>query len=75
MKNNGIRIVGVCLLVLGILGVVYNRVGYTKDETKAELGPITVKVQEKESVAIPQWLAVATLAVGAALALAPIKKV
>jgi hypothetical protein len=75
MKGNGIRIVGVCLLVLGILGVIYNRVGYTKDETQAELGPIKIKVEEKESVAIPQWLAVATLAVGAALALAPIKRV
>jgi hypothetical protein len=74
MKGNGIRIVGVVLVVLGIVGVVYGRFGYTKDETKAELGPISVKVQEKESVAIPQWLAVATLAVGAALALAPIKR-
>jgi hypothetical protein len=74
MKGNGIRIVGVVLVVLGIVGVVYGRIGYTKDETAAELGPIKVKVQEKESVAIPQWLAVAGIAVGAALALAPIKR-
>jgi hypothetical protein len=74
MNRNGIRVVGVVLLVLGIGGLVYNQFSYTKDETKAELGPIEIKVEERKSVAIPQWLAVATLAVGAALALAPVKK-
>lgn len=75
MNTNAIRIAGVVLLVLGIVGVVYNRVTYTKEKDTAKLGPLAVSVENKETVVIPQWLSVATLAVGAAMALAPLKKV
>ena len=63
------RILAVVLLVLGILAIGYGGFSYTKDETKAELGPIKIRVEEKERVNIPLWAGVAVAAVGAVLLL------
>jgi hypothetical protein len=37
---------------------------FTKDTTAAKIGPIELKVQERESVNIPQWLSLGVLALG-----------
>jgi hypothetical protein len=62
-----IQLVGVVLLVLGILAVVYGGFWFTKSEKKAELGPIELRVQEKERVNVPLWAGVGAIAVGAVL--------
>lgn len=59
------KLVGIVLIVLGILGVVYGGFWYTKDETKAEIGPIKVKVEEQKHVNIPLWAGVAAIVGGA----------
>jgi hypothetical protein len=59
------RLIGAALLVLGILACVYGGFWYTKDETKAEIGPIKVKVEEKERVNVPLWAGVASIVAGA----------
>ena len=61
------RILGAALLALGVLAVVYGGFWYTKDETKAEIGPIKVKVEEKERVNIPLWAGVLGIVAGAVL--------
>ena len=61
------RILGAALLALGVLAVVYGGFWYTKDETKAEIGPIKVKVEEKERVNIPLWAGVGGIVAGALL--------
>jgi hypothetical protein len=63
------RILAVVLLILGILAIAYGGFSYTKESTKAELGPIELRVEEKERVNIPLWAGVAVTAVGAALLL------
>ena len=37
---------------------------FTKNTTAAKIGPLELKVQEKESVNIPQWLSLGALALG-----------
>ncbi len=59
------KLAGIVLIVLGILAVVYGGFWYTKDETKAEIGPITVKVEEHKRVNVPLWLGVAAIVGGA----------
>jgi len=61
------RLIGIALLVLGILACVYGGFWYTKEETKAEIGPIKVKVQENERVNVPLWAGVGAIVVGALL--------
>ena len=61
------RLLGIVLLVLGVLAVIYGGFWYTKDETKAEIGPIKVKVEERNRVNIPLWAGVGGIGVGAVL--------
>lgn len=61
------RVAGIVLLVLGLLGIAYGGFSYTKDTTAAKIGPIEIEVKEKEHVNVPLWAGVAVAAVGAVL--------
>ena len=61
------RLLGVVLIVLGTLAAVYGGFWYTTEETKAELGPVKVEVQERKRVNIPLWAGVASIAAGTLL--------
>ncbi len=61
------KTIGIILLVLGCLGLAYGGFSYTKDSTKAKVGPIELKVKEKEQVNIPLWGSVAAIVVGGVL--------
>jgi hypothetical protein len=47
----------------------YGGFSYTKESTKAKLGPIELKVQEQERINIPLWGSVAAIAIGGVLVL------
>ncbi len=49
-----LRIAGIILLVLGIAGFFTGGFSFTKETTKAQIGPLKVQVQEKDSVNVPQ---------------------
>ena len=59
-----IKIVGVVLIVLGVLGLAYGGFSFTKETHKAEIGPIKLSVAEKEQVNVPQWLGIAAIVAG-----------
>lgn len=61
------RWIGVSLVVLGILGLVLGGFFVTKEETKAEVGPIKVKVEDRDHVTIPPWLGFVGIVAGVAL--------
>ena len=65
----GVKIVAVGLVVLGVLALVYGGFWYEKDETKAEIGPIQIEVEQRERVNIPVWVGVAAIGAGVALLL------
>ena len=60
---NAIKIVGIVLIVAGVLGLVYGSFSYTKETHEAKLGPIELSVQEKETVNVPIWAGVGSIAV------------
>ena len=64
---NGIRMLGLALLVAGVLGLAYGGFSYTKDTTAVKLGPIELTVKEKQSVNVPLWAGVASIVVGGVL--------
>ncbi len=64
------KIIGIILIVAGVLGLIYGGFSYTKDTTTAKLGPIELKVQEKESVNVPIIVSVGGIALGIFLLLA-----
>jgi hypothetical protein len=64
---NGIKLIGVALIVAGVLGLVYGGFSYTKDTTAVKVGPIELSVQEKETVNVPLWAGIGAILVGGAL--------
>ncbi|WP_199236432.1 hypothetical protein [Ramlibacter sp. WS9] len=62
-----IRIAGIVLLVLGIAGFFTGGFSFTKETTKAQIGPLKLQVQEKESVNVPQWLSLGAIVIGGVL--------
>ena len=61
---NTAKIVAIVLIVLGCLGLAYGGFTYTKDTSAVKLGPIELKVQEKETVSVPLIVSAGTIAVG-----------
>ncbi len=62
-----IQIVGILLIVAGGLGLLFGGFSYTKDTTALKVGPMEIKVQEKETVSIPMIASGAAIAIGAFL--------
>ena len=64
---NGIKLVGVVLLVAGALALVYGSFSYTKDTTAVKLGPLELSVKEKETINVPIWAGVGAIVAGGLL--------
>lgn len=68
------KIIGIILIVAGVLGLIYGGFSYTKDTTAVKLGPIELKVKEKEVVTVPILVSVGAIGVGVFLLLMGRKK-
>jgi len=61
---NPTKLIAIVLIVAGCLGLAFGGFSYTKEKTGVKLGPIELKVQEKETVAIPLIVSAGAIAVG-----------
>jgi len=64
------RIVGIVLIVLGVLGLAYGGVTYTRRRDTVRVGPVSATVRQKETVPIPPVLGGVALVVGIGLLVA-----
>ena len=64
---NPLRLVAILLIVAGALGLAYGGFSYTKESTAVKLGPLELKVQEKETVNVPVWAGLGAIGVGLVL--------
>jgi multidrug transporter EmrE-like cation transporter len=67
MDMNGIRILGIALLIGGILALTYGGFTYTKDTNAVKLGTVELSVQEKETINIPLWAGLGVMITGVLL--------
>ena len=67
---NPAKLVGIILIVAGGLGLAYGGFSYTKETTGMKLGPIELKVEEKETVNVPLIVSAAAIAIGVFLLVA-----
>lgn len=67
---NPAKIAAILLITAGGLGLAYGGFSYTKDTTAVKLGPIELKVQEKETVNIPLIASAAAIVIGVVLLVA-----
>ena len=61
---NTTKIIGILLIMAGVLGLIYGGFSYTKETHTAQLGPLQLKVQEKETVMVPVLASVGAIAFG-----------
>jgi drug/metabolite transporter (DMT)-like permease len=64
-----VRIVAIILIIAGTLGLVYGQFTYTKETHDAKLGPLEIRIKEKETVNVPTWAGVGAIAAGVILLL------
>lgn len=64
------RAIGVLLIVLGIIGVVWGGIGWTRQETVADLGPVEINRETRESLPLPPIAGAVLLVAGAGVLLA-----
>jgi len=67
---NPTRLIGIILIAAGCLGLAYGGFSYTKETTRAKLGPIELKVQEQETVTVPLIVSAGAVAIGVFLLVA-----
>jgi len=63
------RLAGIVLIVLGVIGLVYGGITYTRSRDTVSIGPITATVQQRETMPIPPIAGALALAAGIALLL------
>ena len=63
----GTRTLGIILVVLGILGLAYGHIDYTKDTEKGQIGPIKISITENKTAVIPSWASIGVIVAGVAL--------
>lgn len=61
---NTTRLIGIVLIAAGALGLIYGGFSYTKESTGVKLGPLELKVQEKETVNVPLIVSVGAIVLG-----------
>lgn len=67
---NPAKITAILLIIAGSFGLAYGGFSYTKDTTAMKLGPLELKVQEKETVNIPLIASAAAIVIGVVLLVA-----
>lgn len=71
---NPIKAVAIVLMTVGVLGLAYGGVTYTRSSHETQMGPFSMTVNDRQTVAIPIWAGIAAVVVGGALLLVPVKK-
>jgi hypothetical protein len=63
------KIIGVLLIAAGVMGLLYGGFSYTKESHTANLGPLAITVQDRETVVIPVLASVGSIVLGVFLLL------
>jgi uncharacterized membrane protein len=64
---NAVKMAGIVLIVVGVLGLVYGGFSYTQATHEAKLGPIELSLKEKQTVNVPVWAGVGAIVIGGVL--------
>ncbi len=64
------KLIGIVLIVLGVLGFVFGGISWTRSETVLDAGPIEIERERRESIPLTPIASGIALVAGAALVLA-----
>ncbi len=63
------KLLAIVFISAGIMGLIYGGFSFTKETHQAELGPLSMSIDEKEYVSVPVWAGIASIVVGTGLLL------
>ena len=58
------KLIGVLLIVGGALALIYGGFTYTRHTSTANVGPVHVAVQHRQTVAVPIWAGIGVIVLG-----------
>ena len=61
------RMIGIVLVVLGVLGVLWGGLSWTRKERVVDLGPVEINKETRESIPLPPIAGAVLLVAGVAL--------
>lgn len=61
------RILGIALVILGLAGLVYGGVSWTRKDKVVDVGPVEITADKRESVPVPPLVGGVLLLAGVAL--------
>ena len=68
------RIVGMILIVIGLVGLLFGGVFWTREKTVLDIGPVKAKAQERDGVPISPIVGGVIVAAGVVLLLVPTRR-
>jgi len=68
------RIAGIILIVLGIIGLAYQGITYTRSRETVSVGPLSATVTQKETIPLSPIVSVVALVAGVGLLVASRKR-
>jgi hypothetical protein len=69
-----LMLAGIALILLGILGMSYNRINYTSKEKILDIGPVEATAEKEKSIPLPPLLGGMVLVAGFGLVAISYKK-
>jgi hypothetical protein len=51
-----VTIVGILLVIIGVIGLAYGGISYTKEKTVVDIGPIKATADTRETIPVPPVL-------------------
>ena len=70
MNNKAVTVIAVVLIALGAFGLARGKFSYTEEKHEAEIAGVELSIKDKETIAVPQWLSIGAIALGAILLVA-----
>lgn len=71
---NAGKTIGLVLIVAGIAGLALGGFSLTREMHQAQVGPLTVTVQDQNTITVPMWAGVGSIVLGGALLLLGFKR-
>lgn len=68
------RIAGLVLVAIGLVGLLWGGISWTREETVADIGPVDIRAQERESIPISPIVGGVALVAGIILLVVPARR-
>lgn len=71
---NTVKTIAIVLIAAGVLALAYGGFTYTRSTQETQMGPFSMTFKDRRTVAVPIWLGVGAMIIGAGLLLVPSRK-